>query len=192
MADPRDLSTLPQSVRQHLVEVLARRSAGEPGSRRRGAVRYPLRCEDFAVSVGEADTFVRALSHDISNGGLSFFYGVFIHPGTSCVAQLRTTDGERVLVPGKVVRCTFVQGRVHEVGVEFDAAVDAGMFSKEAACSDSTAPHKTATDDNAPKDWARIESMALRLGAAIKGRDLDSTVSIIREIDALFPWARSA
>lgn len=61
---------------------------------------------------------------DISNSGIGFLHGGYLHQNTACVVKLRSEDGSPFAIEGKIVRCQLVRGRVHEVGVEFSAAID--------------------------------------------------------------------
>ena len=65
---------------------------------------------------------------NISRGGLSFLHGTFTYPGTPCTVLLKTTDGKKVVTPGVAIRCRCLDGRVHQVAVEFDILVDVSKF----------------------------------------------------------------
>jgi len=67
-------------------------------------------------------------TRNLSKGGVSVLHGGFVHPGTGCRIVLRTLDGERHALEGKVVQCRFIEGRVHELGVKFTTLIDLGMF----------------------------------------------------------------
>jgi hypothetical protein len=67
-------------------------------------------------------------SRNISTTGLSFLHGGFLHIGTRCTVRLIALNDETILTPGKVSRCRSVLGRVHEVGLKFDKAVDLAKF----------------------------------------------------------------
>ncbi len=60
---------------------------------------------------------------NLSRGGMSFLHGQFIYPGTACTINLRTNQDHPVRVEGRITRCNHVQGRVHEIGVQFDSAI---------------------------------------------------------------------
>lgn len=65
---------------------------------------------------------------DFSSSGMCFFSERFLHPGTTCTLTLRLLDGEMLLATAKVVRCEFIQGQAHEVGVELDERLDMALF----------------------------------------------------------------
>ena len=65
---------------------------------------------------------------NISRGGLTFLHGTFTYPGTPCTVLLKTTDAKEVVTPGVAIRCRCLDGRVHEVAVEFDKLVDVSKF----------------------------------------------------------------
>lgn len=71
---------------------------------------------------------LRVYPIDLSSSGMCFFGERFLHPGTGSVITLRLVDGEMLQVAGKVVRCEYIQGQAHEIGVEFDEHVDMALF----------------------------------------------------------------
>lgn len=71
-------------------------------------------------------------TRNISEGGLSFLHGGFVHPGTRCLAQLITTYGTWDDVPGVVVSCRYVDANIHEVSLHFDRAIDPSIYCREA------------------------------------------------------------
>lgn len=71
---------------------------------------------------------LRVYPVDISAGGMSFFMGMFVHQGTEFAVTLNVADNEMVTVKGRTVRCVFIKGRVHEVGLKFDEVFDMGRM----------------------------------------------------------------
>lgn len=69
--------------------------------------------------------------HNLGPGGLSFLHGTFVHTRSVCEVTLRTVDQRDVAVPGRVVRCRLIRGRVHEVGVAFYRPIDVRRFVPE-------------------------------------------------------------
>jgi DNA-binding response OmpR family regulator len=61
---------------------------------------------------------------NISETGLAFLHGGFVHCGTECLLQLLTADGAWNNVTASVVRCRHVEANIHEVGVHFEYEVD--------------------------------------------------------------------
>lgn len=65
---------------------------------------------------------------NLSRGGIAFLHGSFCYTGTACTLTLRTLENETARVRGKVVRCTLVQGSVHEVAVQFEEPIEVYQF----------------------------------------------------------------
>jgi hypothetical protein len=63
-------------------------------------------------------------SRNLSRTGLGFLHGGFLYNGTYCVVMLITAESNITPVPGRITRCRHVYGKVHEVGVRFDKAID--------------------------------------------------------------------
>ncbi|MCG3126426.1 MAG: Sensor histidine kinase RcsC [Phycisphaerae bacterium] len=103
----------------------------------RRAERYSYRLRSMKVEMEQANgqTVTYAVpSRNISSTGVSFLVGNFVYPGTRCFVYLTTTYNSWQTVPGRVVRCRYVEGsgRVYEVGVHFDQAVDITRFAARA------------------------------------------------------------
>lgn len=60
---------------------------------------------------------------DLSASGASILHSSYIHIGTPCFIHIPKTDGTTVPVAGKVMRCRFIKGKVHEVGIKFDVVI---------------------------------------------------------------------
>ncbi len=74
-----------------------------------------------------------AKPHNMGVLGLAFLNGTIVPLGARCVVHLADLEGREVGVPGKVVHCHIVCGRVQEVGVEFDSALEVANFVHETA-----------------------------------------------------------
>ncbi len=61
----------------------------------------------------------RVRPHNLSEGGLAFFHGQFLHRGSPVESVISVEGVEREIV-GHVTFCRLVRGRIHEVGVQFD------------------------------------------------------------------------
>jgi len=70
---------------------------------------------------------------NISSTGIAFLHGAFVYPGTSCSVIARMTDGTPCQLTGHVVRCRMIHGRVHEIGVRFNEAIDLSELIEGAA-----------------------------------------------------------
>lgn len=97
-------------------------------------VRWPFRHDSVLFRLVEgfgSRREFKVAARNLSNSGLSVLHNSYVHPGQDCEIRLPTSNGElneTMLVQGKVRRCQHVQGVVHEVGVEFDEAIDARHF----------------------------------------------------------------
>jgi hypothetical protein len=109
---------------QELFAKLDAASLAEPFEGRQNE-RFPYRLKGCVVHMQQpGDGSPRAFlvpTRNISSGGVSFLHGGYVHTGTHCTVQLITAHGTWADVPGEVVRCSYVQGQIHEVGVKFDA-----------------------------------------------------------------------
>ena len=65
---------------------------------------------------------------DLAAFEIRLLHGTFIHEETKAVVILMTADDERVRAPGKVSRCRHVEGRVHEVVIQFDHPIEPENF----------------------------------------------------------------
>lgn len=109
---------------------------GDSGKKKRRAERYEFRVKGCVLTIQSpgvaASTAYLVPTRDISAGGMSFLHGGFIYPGTKCTAQLISKYGTWKNVDAKVVRCVYVSGSVHEVGIEFLTAIDPAEFCSQA------------------------------------------------------------
>ncbi len=102
----------------------------DPNLHQRRAKRRPWR-KRFRVWItqpGGDRRRIEVVTRDLSSGGLSFVTPGYVHVGTRCEFQLITTDNAWVDVRGVVVRCRYVAGRLHEVGVRFEQSVEDSQF----------------------------------------------------------------
>jgi len=60
---------------------------------------------------------------NISRSGMAFLHGGYIHEGTPVVVKLKIS-GKNLRLDANVVRCRFVSGNIHEVGVAFDRRIE--------------------------------------------------------------------
>lgn len=107
------------------------KNPGATGAARRVYVRLPYRVSAVAakfVHPGGSESNVIVACRDLSAGGIALLHRTYVHKGTKCVLSLPDNSGEIVHVSGTVVRCTLVQGTVHEVGVSFDTTLRARDF----------------------------------------------------------------
>ena len=71
---------------------------------------------------------------DLSEGGVGFIHGAFLHLGTVCKLTLVNRQRRGFRVRGEVKRCELVQGHVHRIGVQFETPLDLyEMLGEQAA-----------------------------------------------------------
>jgi len=109
-----------------------------------------------------------ACSRDISEGGMSLLHGGFVHAGSPCVVRVPTLGGPHRDLPGSIVRCALVEGRIHELGVQFQNPVDTSEFIE---------PRQTISDEHL---------LEAPLGGAVLG-----TESTDEESETLFAHLRT-
>ena len=62
-------------------------------------------------------------TRNISRGGISILHSAYIHAKTSCEIILKVPGGKQLIIPGNVMRCNHITGRVHEIGIKFKVQV---------------------------------------------------------------------
>ena len=67
--------------------------------------------------------------YNISAQGLAFLHGGYLHPGGDCLMLLRDINRKAHQVRAKVVRCTHLRGRTHDVGVRLERSIDVTQFA---------------------------------------------------------------
>ncbi len=98
--------------------------------------RYPYRIQAMNVDMRQpgGSTSVRYAvpTRWISRRGLGFLHQCFIHPGTSCCAQLITLYGTWTDTPGWVRACHYVEANIHEVEMSFMQPVELALYCPQA------------------------------------------------------------
>jgi CheY-like chemotaxis protein len=109
-----------------LLDALDESDGQEAGAAKRQAPRRSWR-KRLKVNVthpGGDRRSVEVVTRNLSSTGLSFLYNGFLHSGTRCELQLINSDETWVEVEATVVRCRYIAGRVHEVGLRLNEPVD--------------------------------------------------------------------
>jgi hypothetical protein len=131
-----DVLRLPQEEVDRILATLAQRESDHGDDEMRSEPRLThTGSPTILVQITYPNEVVgsyRAVSRNISSRGLGFLHGKFVYPGSACRIVVRTTDGTLVGLCGSVVRCRHVEGRVHEVGLLFEAPVDLQRFVLDA------------------------------------------------------------
>lgn len=112
---------------QRLVEDLERRGSQEVAGTHRQSRRWKMRSQRVIVTlVGQMGQRLNILviPRNLSQGGMGFICGNYLHIGSSCFVTFRSLGGKGVVVQASVRRCKHVEGRLHEIGVEFGEQID--------------------------------------------------------------------
>lgn len=117
-------------------EIAARRSV-------RGETRGKLNCSFSYADKLDRDIWFKSDIRDLSNHGVGLLHGAFVYPDTHVYLRFVTSTNEAFDVYGYVRRCTFVAGRTHEIGVEFEEPIDVSDLIVEPA--EDTGPHAPRT-----------------------------------------------
>lgn len=108
--------------------------AVDPNKRAEARYQYRVkRCVVHLQSQGGGTTAYLVPTRNLSATGIGFLHGSFVYPGSKCLIQLTTMHGTWHNVPATVVRCNYITGRIHEVGVRFLESIDPSEFCAEAA-----------------------------------------------------------
>ena len=155
--------------RNQLLRALAQKESCSPAAHQRTSARQrydlpdglPMRVEHPGGSVG----YYKVEPINLSDGGLGFLHGAFMHIGTACVARMTTSDGEQVLIPGKVARCKCIRGTIHKIGVKFHRRIDINNFlATEPADPDSSDEPAPTPTGGLTFDFDTVARLADQLG----------------------------
>lgn len=98
---------------------------------KRGMWRWRLQSQRIVVTcVDETgkQTHLVAAARNISATGVGLLIGFFIHEGRSIIVTIRSVDGRAIILPAKIKRCRHIEGRVHEIGAEFETEINPRDF----------------------------------------------------------------
>lgn len=94
-------------------------------------MRWPFRRECVSVQIIHADgsrTVVDMVTRNISAGGISLLHSSYLHVGTRLIVGVPGISVGLAQLKGVVRACRHVQGRVHEVGIEFEQRINLADF----------------------------------------------------------------
>ncbi|MEQ9459883.1 MAG: response regulator [Phycisphaeraceae bacterium] len=122
-----DTLRLPPVTVDKILAKLKGREKMHAGSDQRRHTRQALKdCGSVLMRVthpGGSTAQCMVLPRDISAGGVSILHGSFLHTGTRVFVGLKNVQGDRHWFGGVIVRCSYFESRVHELGVKFDASI---------------------------------------------------------------------
>ncbi len=121
-----------KEVERSLLRHLDAEDSKYAGQNRRRDERCPYRLEDGLyirlTHPGGIEANLLVIPRNISQNGMAFLHGSYVHPGSECTVLLQSLDGELMQVHGEVIRCTHVRGTVHEVAVLYDQPIELSWF----------------------------------------------------------------
>ncbi|MBL0926776.1 MAG: response regulator [Phycisphaerales bacterium] len=132
MGAPQVIDTLRMPAKE--LEAVLReldRHAHKGKAVQRKTKRWRVQPQKMVVSVVNElgpTSHVLAVPRNLSHTGIGFLFGGFLHPGTRVFVTLRRMDGQAANMPGTVVHCRLIKGRLHEVGMRFDREVNPREF----------------------------------------------------------------
>ena len=89
-------------------------------------VRWPYRLNSIELVLeytSGVKTTIHVATRNISHGGICILHCAYIHNDMACEVLLNLDGQKQQSVRGRVVRCTHVGGRVHEVGIQFEEQI---------------------------------------------------------------------
>lgn len=114
---------------RELAELLGKlddHNAGHAGSVKRTFARWPFRQCSLQLVLdhpGGSRATLQVACRNLSRGGAGVLHGAFVHSGTPCRLEMPRLDGRHESIGGLIVRCTHMQGVMHELGVKFTEPV---------------------------------------------------------------------
>ena len=129
----RRLAALPP---EELSRLLAPSEILRDGPSRRLHRRFPYHGPP-RTTVIEAPGTGQITSHrvrirNISEGGMAFLHGGFVHDGSRIAIELENGRGRNVILRGTVVQCRYLEASVHEICVSFDELIRPREFEPTA------------------------------------------------------------
>ncbi len=64
-----------------------------------------------------------AASRNVSQGGACLLHRQMLYPAEQCRLVLPLPENRHLLIRARIVRCRFIQGILHEIGVRFDRPI---------------------------------------------------------------------
>jgi hypothetical protein len=180
----RDLLKLTEADRRAILHQIESDAIAAGFAKRRGAERMSVPSNvrlrvTFTGLNGHTGAFW-CVPRDLSETGIGFLHGGFVHKNTKVVAELTAPDGTSLAMHGSVTDCAYVSGRCHQVGVRFDNRVDISMFIAAGmfAAKDS-APAATLNEETGAY-WQRLRQICEELTSeARQRRDITAASKLI-------------
>ena len=87
--------------------------------------RIGYRCLRIVLIVKESggEVAFMAAARNVSQGGTCLLHRQMLYPAEQCRIVLPLPENKRLLVRARVVRCRFIRGILHEIGVRFERPI---------------------------------------------------------------------
>ncbi|GAB4110284.1 MAG: hypothetical protein Kow00105_19050 [Phycisphaeraceae bacterium] len=131
-----------------LAEKLDRVPTDYRGQRRAVRIEYK-KLAQIAVAIkvsGTQWTKYVVRSRDLSEGGIGFLHGAYVHEGSACRVILKDLSDKVICIDGQVKHCVHVSGTVHKVGVQFNEKIDLSQFTEASGQADPVPADEAASD----------------------------------------------
>jgi CheY-like chemotaxis protein/HPt (histidine-containing phosphotransfer) domain-containing protein len=109
------------------LDELDAKSGGNKNPKRQ-YVRWPYRVAAVKMTIMHASgnpAVIHVACRNLSAGGIGVLHRAYVHKGTRVSVALPRVDGDVNEVEGFVVRCIYVKGAIHDVGIQFNEPVNA-------------------------------------------------------------------
>lgn len=123
----RSIRTGPKELEALIARLLQRSTSGQAPSEHNGAQPQAFNLPNIAIDIvhpSGSSSRVLVDAYQLSSAGLSVVHGSYVHVGTRVVARLMTVDNAWIDANGRIVRCDYVSGLVHDIGLVFDDPID--------------------------------------------------------------------
>lgn len=117
-----------------MFDELDARDAVKKRAAARVSYRAKRRDSDACVTInhlGGGSTEHFCCSRNISRDGISLITQGFIHPGSQVSLSLRNVEGETVYLNGVVRHCRHLEGKLHEMGLNFNKPINPLHFVED-------------------------------------------------------------
>ncbi|MFN7022110.1 MAG: response regulator [Phycisphaerales bacterium] len=106
-------------------------SGGSGAAMKRSHVRHAYRAVAVRITLvhpGGSQARLNVACRNLSSGGIGVLHSAYVHTGTPCIVELTNSRKVTQTIEGRVVRCTHVQGTIHDVGVRFERPINTKDF----------------------------------------------------------------
>lgn len=130
---PAQVRDIPERLLNRLDEMAIRQHRSHHTSSRRRHPRFRYRRRDVKLKLSTAGHGAELVvcSRNISECGLSILHTAPLTIGASCSLMIPKLDATPLAINAMVRSCHMIEGTIHEVGLEFEHAIDVAEFLDE-------------------------------------------------------------